>query len=85
MALAKRLNCCKPCHGRNTRLPLPGRYREAIHHLDYPEIQAAVDRYIVKADLWARAMDEKCLRISNPAEGLAGDKQKPGAEASGFW
>ena len=31
---------------------------EAIQHLDNPEIQAAVDRYIVEADLLARAFEE---------------------------
>jgi hypothetical protein len=37
--------------------------REAILHLDNPEIQAAVDRYIVEADLLARALEK-----SSPAE-----------------
>jgi hypothetical protein len=36
-------------------------HREAFQHLDDPEILAAVDRYIVNADLWAMAMDEKWL------------------------
>jgi hypothetical protein len=37
--------------------------REAIKHLDDPEIQAAVDRYIVEVDIWARAMEK-----ARPAE-----------------
>ncbi len=32
--------------------------REAIQHLDNPKIQAAVDRYIVEAELLARALEE---------------------------
>jgi hypothetical protein len=38
-------------------------HREVFQHLDDPEIQAAVDRYIVEVDIWARAMEK-----ARPAE-----------------